>query len=183
MNLAEMVREILADAGKETARATPGSLAGRLARETERCLDRVRFSPHQYMRHPILLWEDWEVMLIAWQSGQVTPIHDHRGVMGGMAVLSGALAEERFTTPGDIPKPTLADDRVRPEGDLSEIGPTVLHRLYPTTPKSVSLHIYRPPLRTMGIWDERGMNEIRPSSFDVGEEILARAVASGLSVR
>jgi cysteine dioxygenase len=181
MNLAEMVREILVEAGREPERATPGSLAGRLARETERCLDRVRFSPHQYMRHPILLWEDWEVMLIAWESGQVTPIHDHRGVLGGMAVLSGALAEERFTTPNNVPK--LADDRVRPEGDLSEIGPTVLHRLYPTTPKSVSLHIYRPPLRTMGIWDERGMNEIRPSAFDVEEEILARAVAVGTASR
>jgi len=133
------------------------------------------------MRHPILLWEDWEVMLIAWQSGQITPIHDHRGVMGGMAVLSGSLTEERFTTPDDLPK--LSDDRVRPEGDLSEIGPTVLHRLAPTTARAVSLHIYRPPLRTMGIWDAEGMREIRPSAFDVEEEVLARAVAAGLPVR
>ena len=41
----------------------------------------------------------------------------------------------------------LADSRVRPEGDLSETGPTVLHRLMPRS-RSVSLHIYRPPLRT-----------------------------------
>jgi len=181
MTLAEAVREILVEAHREPERPTPGSLTARLARETERCLDRVRYSPHQYMRHPILLWEDWEVMLIAWESGQVTPIHDHRGVMGSMAVLSGGLAEERFTTAGNLPR--LADDRVRPEGDLSEIGPTVLHRLAPTTPRAVSLHIYRPPLRTMGIWDEGGMREIRPSAFDVEEELLARAVASGLSVR
>ena len=133
------------------------------------------------MRHPILLWEDWEIMLIAWESGQITPIHDHRGVMGGMAVLSGSLAEERFTTPDDLPK--LSDDRVRPEGDLSEIGPTVLHRLAPTSPRAISLHIYRPPLRTMGIWDAQGMREIRPSAFDVEEEVLARAVAAGLPAR
>ncbi len=132
------------------------------------------------MRHPILLFDDWEIMLIAWESGQVTPIHDHRGVMGGMAVLSGTLAEERFTTPEDIPR--LADDRVRPEGDLSEIGPTVLHRLKPMTGRAVSLHIYRPPLRTMGIWDTSGMTEIRKSAFDVEEEVLARAVAAGVRV-
>ncbi|HTO86025.1 MAG TPA: cysteine dioxygenase family protein [Thermoanaerobaculia bacterium] len=181
MNFGEAVREILLDACAAPQRPTPGSLAGRLAGEAERHLDRVRFSPHQYMRHPILLWEDWEVMLIAWQSGQITPIHDHRGVMGGMAVLSGSLTEERFTTPDDLPK--LSDDRVRPEGDLSEIGPTVLHRLAPTTARAVSLHIYRPPLRTMGIWDAEGMREIRPSAFDVEEEVLARAVAAGLPVR
>jgi cysteine dioxygenase len=181
MTFAEAVREVLIHACAQPERATPGSLAGRLARETERYLDRVRFSPHQYMRHPILLWEDWEVMLIAWESGQITPIHDHRGVMGGMAVLSGALAEERFTTPGDTPR--LADDRVRPEGDLSEIGPTVLHRLAPTTARATSLHIYRPPLRTMGIWEADGMKEIRASAFDVEEEVLARAVAAGVTVR
>jgi cysteine dioxygenase len=181
MNFAEAVREILLDACARPERPTPGTLAGRLARETERYLDRVRFSPQQYMRHPILLWDDWEIMLIAWESGQMTPIHDHRGVMGGMAVLSGALSEERFTTPGNVPK--FADDRVRPEGDLSEIGPTMLHRLSPTTPRAVSLHIYRPPLRTMGIWEADGMWEIRPSAFDVEEEVLARATAAGVTVR
>ena len=181
MPLADTCRDFLIQAAKAPDRPTPFSLVERLAAEAERYLDRIRFDPAQYVRHAILLWEDWEVMLIAWESGQVTPIHDHRGVLGGMAVLSGALAEERFTTPNNVPK--LADDRVRPEGDLSEIGPTVLHRLYPTTSKSVSLHIYRPPLRTMGIWDERGMNEIRASAFDVEEEILARAVAVGTASR
>jgi cysteine dioxygenase len=180
MNFAHAVREILVEACAGPERPTPGSLARRLALEAERHLDRVRFSPHQYMRHPILLWDDWEVMLIAWESGQITPIHDHRGVMGGMAVLSGSLAEERFTTPGD--RPQLADDRVRPEGDVSDIGPTVLHRLKPTAARAVSLHIYRPPLRTMGIWDAQGMREIRASAFDVEEEILARSIASGIRV-
>ena len=118
------------------------------------------------MRHPILLWDDWEVMLIAWQSGQITPIHDHRGVLGGMVVLSGTLAEERFTTPAG--RPELSDSRARPEGDLSEIGPTTLHRLMPGSARAVSLHIYRPPLRTMGIWEDTGMVSIMPSAFDVG---------------
>jgi hypothetical protein len=35
----------------------------------------------------------------------------------------------------------------------------------------------------MGIWDAAGMTEIRTSAFDVEEEVLARAVAAGLSVR
>ncbi len=64
---------------------------------------------------------------------------------------------------------------MRPEGDLSDIGPTVLHRLSPTTARAVSLHVYRPPLRTMGIWDAQGLISIMPSAFDVGEEVLARA--------
>jgi predicted metal-dependent enzyme (double-stranded beta helix superfamily) len=74
-----------------------------VARETERFLDRVQFAGDRYVRHPILLWDDWEIMLIAWQSGQITPIHDHRGVLGAMVVLSGSLAEERFSTPAGRP--------------------------------------------------------------------------------
>jgi predicted metal-dependent enzyme (double-stranded beta helix superfamily) len=175
MTFAEAVREILADASKAPERPTPGNLAERISREAERYLDRVRFDSAQYVRHPVLLWDDWEVMIIGWESGQFTPVHDHRGVLGGMAMLSGSLLEERFMTPGLVPR--LADSRIRPEGDLCDIGPATLHRLIPKTPRAVSLHIYRPPLRMMGIWDERGMIEIRPSTFDVGEEVLARATA------
>jgi hypothetical protein len=51
----------------------------------------------------------------------------------------------------------------------------------PRSARAVSLHIYRPPLRTMGIWDEKGLQEIRASSFDVDEEVLAR-VGSSLAV-
>jgi predicted metal-dependent enzyme (double-stranded beta helix superfamily) len=111
-------------------------------------------------------------MLIAWEAGQVTPIHDHRGVLGGMAILSGTLVEERFTTPDG--RPALSDSRSRPAGDLSETGPTVLHRLLPRS-RAVSVHVYRPPLRTMGIWTPQGFSGVRTSVFDVGEEILARA--------
>jgi cysteine dioxygenase len=175
MTFAEAVREILVEASAAPERPTPGNLVERISRQAERYLDRVHFNPAQYVRHPVLLWDDWEVMIIGWEAGQVTPVHDHRGVLGGMAMLSGSLLEERFTTPGLVPQ--LADSRVRPEGDLCDIGPTTLHRLVPKSPRAVSLHIYRPPLRTMGIWDERGMIEIRPSTFDVGEEVLARAAA------
>ena len=96
-------------------------------------------------------------------------------------MLSGSLLEERFTTPDLVPR--LVDSRIRPEGDLCDIGPTTLHRLVPKTPRAISLHIYRPPLRSMGIWDETGMVEIRPSTFDVGEEVLARAAAIPVNAR
>ena len=173
MNFAESVREVIREATTLPERITPGLLCQKVALETERYLDRVQFSADRYMRHPILLWEDWEVMLIAWSSGQLTPIHDHRGIMGGMVVLSGTLAEERFTTPNN--RPELCDNRARPEGDLSDIGPTVLHRLTSTSARAVSLHVYRPPLRTMGIWDATGMLAIMPSAFDVGEDVLSQA--------
>jgi cysteine dioxygenase len=181
VTFAEAVKEVIRDACSQPERPTPERLCERVARETERHLDRVQFSPERYMRHPILLWGDWEVMLIAWQSGQITPIHDHRGVLGGMVILSGALVEERFSTPTG--RPEISDNRKRPVGDLSDIGPAVLHRLTGLTSRAVSLHVYRPPLRTMGIWDGNGMISIMPSAFDVGEEVLALQSEAGAAGR
>jgi hypothetical protein len=171
MTLSETCREILVDCRRAPERPTPGLLAWRLIGEAQRHLDRVRFDPIQYVRHAVFLWEDWEVMLIGWEAGQKTPIHDHRGVLGAMVVLSGGLVEERFATPSLVPD--LVDSRLRPEGDLSETGPTVLHRLIPKTGRAVSLHVYRPPLRTMGIWDATGLTEIRASQFEVPVEVFA----------
>ena len=180
MTFAEAAKEILLDCSRAPERPTPGLLAQLVSRQAERYLDHVRFDPAHYVRHPLLFLEDWEIMIIGWQAGQLTPIHDHRGVLGGMVVLTGSLLEERFTTP--VMKPELVDSRLRPEGDLCETGPTVLHRLIPKT-RAVSLHIYRPPLRTMGIWDNTGLIEIRASQFEVGEEVLARAVAASAPSR
>jgi len=146
MTLAETVREVLVAAHKEPERPTPGSLAARLARETERCLDRVRFSPHQYMRHPILLWEDWEVMLIAWESGQVTPIHDHTTwcVFG---VLQGSQREEVFD--GDLNPIGYTECIV---GDVNGFAPPGdIHRVInPGDETAISLHIYGTDISRIG---------------------------------
>jgi hypothetical protein len=175
VKFADAVREILEGAARGVDRATPANMIGLLRAEAERYLEHVRYDTAQYVRHPVCFFDDWEVMVIGWSSGQITPIHDHRGVMGGMAVLSGSVMEERFATPDDVP--SLVDSRVRPEGDLCHIGPTVLHRLIPKTPRAVSLHIYRPPLRTMGVWDERGFQGVRQSVFEYPPEVLGGAEA------
>jgi cysteine dioxygenase len=180
VRFADAVREILKDAGKAAERPTPATLVERVSRQAACYLDHVRFDAAQYVRHAVLFFDDWEVMIIGWSSGQATPIHDHRGVLGGMAVLSGAVLEERFSTPDGVP--SLVDSRIRPEGDLCHIGPTVLHRLIPRSPRAVSLHIYRPPLRTMGVWDESGFQEVRPSVFEYPPDVLG-ASEPGVGVR
>ena len=68
MPLADTCRDFLIQAANAPDRPTPFSLVERLATETERYLDRIRFDPAQYVRHAILLWEDWEVMVIGWEA-------------------------------------------------------------------------------------------------------------------
>ena len=171
MNRPGRIQDLLAELGRRTDRPTPGSVLLPVAREIEACLDRVRYSGERYMRHPVYLSPDWEVMLIAWESGQKTPIHDHRGVMGSMLVMSGGLVEECFETPED--KPSLLERADRASGSTCLTSPTLLHRLFPRRGRSLSLHIYRPPLREMGIWEAQGMTEIRASEYDLPAETLS----------
>ena len=118
MNFSEIVREILLEHAVGPERPTPASLTRCLAPEADRYLDHVQFDPGHYVRHPVLLWEDWEVMVIGWEAGQVTPIHDHRGVLGGMAILSGTVVEERIPW-SRIELRELAYSAHAAEGDLS----------------------------------------------------------------
>jgi hypothetical protein len=99
LNFSEITLEILREHAIGPERPTPASLARYLAPEADRYLDRVRFDPARCVRHPVLLWEDWEVMVIGWETGQITPVHDHRGVLGGMSILSGTILEERLRFP------------------------------------------------------------------------------------
>ena len=174
MNLPQRIEALLRELGTRAERPTPGSVLLPVAREVEPCLDRIRYSGERYMRHPVYLGADWEVMLIAWESGQKTPIHDHRGVMGSMLVLSGGLVEECFETPRD--RPELLERSDRASGDSCLTSPTLLHRLFPRRGRSLSLHVYRPPLREMGIWEADGMKEIRASEYDLPGDNLARAI-------
>jgi len=171
VNLPDRIQELLSELAALTERPTPESVLLPVAREMEPHLGCVRFSTERYMRHPVLLAPDWEVMLIAWETGQKTPIHDHRGVMGSMLVFSGSLVEEVFDTPED--RPALVERADRGEGDTCLTSPTLLHRLFPRRGRSVSLHIYRPPLREMGIWEPQGMTEIRASAYDLPAETFS----------
>jgi cysteine dioxygenase len=176
LNLDAQIRELILEASVKPERPTPATLLSLIAPAIEPHLPRCQFDPSHYVRHPIHLSDGWEVMLIAWEAGQKTPIHDHRGALGSMAVFSGSLIEERFETPEG--RPELIDRTARGEGDFSETSATVLHRLIPAKGHSVSLHIYRPPLREMGIWEPGGMTEIRPSRYDVAADILAEVLCT-----
>ncbi len=175
MKLPKLIDDLLRDLGRRPERPTPGSVILPVAREIEPFLDGVRYSGERYMRHPVYLARDWEVMLISWESGQKTPIHDHRGVTGSMLVFSGGLIEETFETPGG--KPELLERAERASGDTCLTSPTLLHRLFPRRGRSLSLHIYRPPLREMGIWETDGMKEVRPSDYDLPADVLSPAEA------
>jgi predicted metal-dependent enzyme (double-stranded beta helix superfamily) len=88
----------------------------------------------------VALTDTVEVWLIGWWSGQHTPVHDHGGASGALAVVGGVL-EETVVRPS---RP--ARSRLLPTGTVLRLPPSTIHRVgnvhaLPAT----SIHAYSPP--------------------------------------
>ncbi|MEU7630675.1 cysteine dioxygenase family protein [Nocardia sp. NPDC049220] len=111
--------------------------------------------------------DEVDIWLISWTPGKSTELHDHAGSLGALTVLSGALAEYRWTgtelrlrtlTAGDqasFPIGWVHDVMRAPElsfGDGESTGP-----LDPT----LSVHAYSPPLTAMSYYEVTANGTLR----------------------
>jgi predicted metal-dependent enzyme (double-stranded beta helix superfamily) len=105
--------------------------------------DRAQFVPgDEYHRERVHAAPGFEVWLLSWLPGQVTPIHDHGGVVTVTTVLSGTVFEERFERMSGVAvRPTWTC--LRSAGEIDPIDPTEIHRIRPIG-RVVTLHLYAP---------------------------------------
>jgi hypothetical protein len=106
--------------------------------------------------------ETFDAWLIDWPSATSVPRHDHDDAAATIVVIRGDLVELRFEPSGTLRREVVTPARSHhvPVGvahELTNQGP------FPAS----SIHVYSPPLRTMGFYDHRGMathrDEIDPS--------------------
>ena len=63
----------------------------------ESCIDKfVAYRVDKYARHSIYRNALFDVMMICWKPGQVTPVHSHNGQCGWVRVIRGRVQERRF---------------------------------------------------------------------------------------
>ncbi|MGI5215258.1 cysteine dioxygenase [Plantactinospora sp. CA-290183] len=103
----------------------------------------LRFDPTQRWYTRLASTADHEVWLLSWLPGQHTDLHDHGGSAGAFLVASGALTEE-----------TVVRAELRPRtlgtGVGRRFGPRHVHRVSNQgNVPAVSVHVYRPALRSM----------------------------------
>lgn len=109
----------------------------------------VRRVWHPVVRHDsterwytrLLLTEAVEVWLIGWAPGQRTPVHDHGGALGALAVAEGRLLEELYDAAW---RP--AGRRVHRAGATVTFGAEHVHRVRNVGHRvATSVHAYSPP--------------------------------------
>ena len=107
--------------------------------------------------------------LICWMNDHDTGFHDHDGSAGAVAVINGAVLEERLTIE--------ARPRSRPfgAGDVFQFQPADIHRVrHAGSEPAVTLHVYSPPLRRMGAYVVGDDGVLARQPMSAGEELRPR---------
>jgi quercetin dioxygenase-like cupin family protein len=122
--------------------------------------------------HRLIAEPHLTVWLICWMPGQDTGFHDHDGAAGAVAVVAGAIREDRLrfsAAPVSV---------VHSVGDVLTFGPDDIHRvLHADGAPAVTIHAYSPELRRMGTYVEGPGGILMRHAQDETVELRPRAVA------
>lgn len=126
-------------------------------------------------RHFEQLWLDDHVgvWVITWARGNDTGFHDHDVSCGAVAVVQGAIVEERLVVGG--PPRRLP----RRAGETFGFDASHVHRMRKDDAAlAVSIHAYSPPLSRMGAYEVDADGALRRRSISSAEELRPASAAA-----
>ena len=128
------------------------------------------YDAHDYRRNLIVEGAMYEVLLLCWQSGQRSPIHDHAHSVCGIKVMQGTLTEVRYRE-SPCGQVVANDAREMQAGGLCASVDHDIHEISNLQSPGndlATLHIYSPPLREMAMYDpaKPGARTYRPVNFE-----------------
>jgi predicted metal-dependent enzyme (double-stranded beta helix superfamily) len=148
-------------------------LVADLATRPEEWGDLVQPDPAQ--RVYVQLLDDAQVnaWVICWTDDQDTGFHDHDLSAGAVAVVSGAVREERLVL-GGPPSARRVD-----AGGVFSFGAADIHRvLHAGDGPAITIHAYSPPLQRMGQYEIDGAGRVKRHSVPPDEELRPLATAA-----
>ncbi|MFT4754201.1 MAG: cysteine dioxygenase [Salibacteraceae bacterium] len=120
------------------------------------------WSSTSYTRNCIIDTEDFELILLCWEKGQITPIHDHGGEECWVKVIEGEFQETIYKMDDSGTLNTIKST-VSKAGDISYMidfmGCHSLENI--SNKRSMSLHLYAKPIRNCQCFDEKSKTFVR----------------------
>ena len=133
---------------------------------------RVHHDPQQRTYEQLLRDEHLDVWLICWSHDHDTGFHDHDGSSGAVAVVEGAVREERLRL-GSTPI-----ERVARAGQSFTFSAADIHRVrHEAGRPAITIHAYSPPLWRMGSYEVAEGGALRRHSISYAEELRPRTAA------
>ena len=138
----------------------------RLAAAPERWTHLVRHDPGQRVYEELRRDADLAVWLICWMDDHDTGFHDHDLSSGAVAVVEGAVAEDRLL----LGAPPVT--REFAAGEAFHFSAADIHRVRHTgAAPAVTIHAYSPPLWRMGSYEILSGGELRRHALSYAEEL------------
>ena len=133
--------------GRDLSAGELQSFVAELAGRPELWIDRVKHELTRRLYEELLSDDHLTAWLICWMDDHDTGFHDHDRSAGAVAVVSGAVREERLAINGQPRTGTFA------VGDVFHFSPADIHRVrHAGADPAVTLHVYSPPLLHMGAY-------------------------------
>jgi len=170
-NLIEVLKSDRAAMGAAKMRA----ILERLVVPVEAVQAYARFSDNRYARNLVHKTEQFEIMVMCWNAGQRSSIHDHAGSLGGLKILQGELTESLFDkAPNGMIRSLSSVDYAA--GDTRVEETSLIHQisnLQVEDRRAISVHIYVPPLVRMNIYslEDPSVRNVLPQYFSFGSGI------------
>lgn len=116
--------------------------------------------------------ERCEVYVIGWMDGHDTGWHDHDDAAAAIAVVEGAVAEERLALGEPLSRAFAA-------GDVVGVPAAAIHRVRHTGDgPATTIHVYSPPLRRVGAYEVAPDGELLRHARDAAEPLEPAGVAA-----
>lgn len=127
----------------------------------------ICFRPENYQRQILYRDSCCEIILVCWQPGQFSPIHDHGDSLNVTRVYQGVLTSRTFTHNDFVPgesSPLLVQEKYLQPGELVGVERAQIHQLANTSEQNlITLNIYAKPLKQMQVYNSMsGQSKLSP---------------------
>ncbi|QHI38431.1 Cysteine dioxygenase [Kordia antarctica] len=130
--------------------------------------DYSSWSDECYARNCIIENEEFELILLCWEAGQKTAIHDHGGEECWVKIIQGEFKETRYEkdeTGALISTSSLISKANNVTYMIDFMGYHCLENI--SKKRSMSLHLYAKPIRNCNVFDEKSSQFISKNlSYD-----------------
>jgi predicted metal-dependent enzyme (double-stranded beta helix superfamily) len=155
--------------GRDLSAPELHAFVGELADRPELWIDLVRHDASQRRYEELFSDDHLTAWLICWMDEHDTGFHDHDVSAGAVAVVSGAVLEERLAIGGPPYRREIN------AGASFHFSPAAIHRVRHAGPDpAVTLHAYSPPLLRMGAYVIRDDGVLVRRSMSYEEELRPR---------
>lgn len=115
-----------------------------------------------YTRNCIIENEKFELILLCWEKGQMTPIHDHGGEECWVKIIKGEFKETIYNADKNEGLSVIKSFISKPNDISYMIDFMGFHSIENlSNQRSMSLHLYAKPIRNCNIFDEESKQFLR----------------------